>query len=352
MITNKLNIVYLYTELMPYNIVVIKELIRSGAKMYVFYYDKFRKTPYSPSEIDGCDFFSRYDFSDEELFLRIKEINPAIVYTSGWIDKGYVKVSYRIKNELDIPIVCGSDTQWRGGKQWINVITSFFRQKRWFSHIFVSGIWQYEYARKLGFHKDKILFHNLSGDIYKFCQVDIESKKTDYPKNILYAGRFSKEKGLIPLLDAWKQIPDKKGWSLTLIGAGPLESNLKEYENITVKNFMNQDELIKEAQQSGCFILSSIFEQWSLVLHEFAAAGLPILSSDRCGAVPYFVLNGYNGYLFKGGDIASIKQAIIQFIEKPTEVLIDMSYKSRELSHRITPSITAHALLSVLKADN
>ncbi len=346
---NQLNIVYLYTELMPYNIVVIKELVRLGARVYVFYYDRYRKTPYSPPKIEHCDFFSRYDFSDKELFFKIKELNPAIVYTAGWIDKGYARISRRIRKELGIPVVAGCDTQWQGGKQWLNVVTSFFRQRCWFSHVFVSGIWQYEYARKLGFLKDKILIHNYCGDIDKFHQVDIDSKKRDYPKNILYVGRFSEEKGLLQLLEAWNQIPTSKGWTLTLIGNGPLEHDLNTHKNIIIKNFMDQNELVIEAQHSGCFVLPSIFEPWALVLHEFAAAGLPVLASDTCGAVPYFVLNGYNGYLFKGGDVASIKQSLLRIIEKPVDALMDMSYKSRELSNRITPEISARTLLNTIK---
>ena len=115
-----------------------------------------------------------------------------------------------------------------------------------------------------------------------------------------------------------------------------------------IKDFMSQEQLATEMQNSGAFILPSIFEPWALVLHEAAAGGLPILASNCCGAVPYFVLDNYNGRLFTPGNISSIREAIQLLITTSDEDLIRMSYKSRELSRRINPEIVAQTLLSVI----
>ena len=42
----------------------------------------------------------------------------------------------------------------------------------------MSGIWQYEYARKLGFDTNHILMHNLSADVSTFMSVDF--RPSDY----------------------------------------------------------------------------------------------------------------------------------------------------------------------------
>jgi glycosyltransferase involved in cell wall biosynthesis len=279
----------------------------------------------------------------------IEKIGPTLIYTSGWMDKTYMAVCKKIQKYSPIPIIAGSDTKWRGGKQWLNVLASPFLHKKCFSHIQVAGIWQYEYARRLGFSSQHILMHNLSADVAIFHNIDCNIKKNKYPKRLLYIGRFAPEKGLKYLIDAWNSIIDKKSWILTLIGNGPEKEYLIKNKDIEVLNFMIQEELMGYMQNSGCFILPSIKEAWAVVLHEAAAGGLPILASNICGAVPYFTINNYNGFTFAPGNVLEIKIAIEKIINSSEERLIEMSYNSRKLSERITPEIVARTMLSVIQ---
>jgi glycosyltransferase involved in cell wall biosynthesis len=173
--------------------------------------------------------------------------------------------------------------------------------------------------------------HNLSADISLFNKVNIEVKINAYPKKIVYIGRFSTEKGLKYLLQAWEQIENKKGWILTLIGNGPEKETIVQRKDIEVLDFMSQELLVEQLNNAGCFILPSVFEPCALVLHEAAAAGLPILASDTCGAVPYFVLNGFNGVTFRSGNIEQIKIAIKKIVFAKESDLLEMSYNSRIL---------------------
>lgn len=342
-------ILILYTQIMPYNTIVIKELLRLECKICIIKRSHISLIDYKFPELPNVFCYDRELLTtSNSLLKKIRLINPDLIWTVGWIDKLYCKVVGLYRKERDIPVVAGSDTQWRGGKQWLNVLFSPFRHRRWFSHIFVSGIWQYEYARKLGFGSNHILMHNLSADVLAFMSVNINLKQYHYPHKLLFIGRFVDVKGLSYLLDAWKSIPDRKDWILTLVGNGPLRDTLNGFPDVEIKDFMSQEQLAVEMQNSGAFILPSVFEQWSLVLHEAAAGGLPILASNCCGAVPYFVLNNYNGRLFTPGDVSSIREAIQSLIATSDEDLIRMSYKSRELSRRINPEIVAQTLLSVI----
>jgi len=348
--TNRTNIIFLYTELQPYVTIVIKELaIQPNVNVHVFHWDKKRLTPYEPPEIVNVQYYKRSEYNGRTLYQKVEELNPSIVYTSGWMDKTYMSVCKKIRGKYHIPIVAGSDSQWRGRKQWINVFLSPFFHRHCFSHIQVSGVWQYEYARRLGFSKSQILMHNYSADISIFNKVDIESKTNAYPKRMIFIGRFAPEKGLKFLLEAWKQIDDKKGWTLTFIGNGPEKESLAEQEKIEVLDYIPQELLVEQLQNTGCFILPSIFEPWALVLHEAAAAGLPILASDICGAVPYFVLNNYNGFTFRPGNVGQIKSAIEKIISSEENNLLKMSRNSRKLAQKITPEIVAQTFLSVLQ---
>ena len=229
------------------------------------------------------------------------------------------------------------------------MLTAGFRQRCWFSHIFVAGEWQVKYARKLGFCPNRILMHNFSANVALFNQIDINSKEKEYPKRLLYVGRFSPEKGLVGLLKAWQSVLDRKGWLLTLVGNGPERARLIGYPDVEILNFMDQQDLLKVMENSGAFILPSVFEPWALVIHEAACAGLPILASNCCGAVASFVREGENGYLFFPGNIPAIRSTIEKLINQPDADLLRMGRHSRILGGQITPERVADTLLTILE---
>lgn len=342
-------LVFLNLAVMPYNVSVFKELIKMQYDLHVFWYATAPKSPYRAPKIDNLTQYNRFEYAKPtDLIERINTISPEIVVCSGWTDSLYNKVSLYFKKQ-GIPTVVMSDTQWRGGKQWYNVLTSPFRIKRYFSHFFAAGILQFDYARKLGFSAEQILMYSLTGDIDLFNKVDIDNKKENYPRRILYVGRFVEVKALDVLVDAWKRVEDKNGWILELVGDGPLKSQIKQTQDIVIKDFMSQEDLVIEAQNAGCFILPSRFEQWALVIHEFAAAGMPLLCSKHCGAVKHFLINGYNGFLFDPNNIETMVDSIKRILYMSYDELILMSEHSRELSRRVTPEIVATTLLSVIK---
>jgi glycosyltransferase involved in cell wall biosynthesis len=107
-----------------------------------------------------------------------------------------------------------------------------------------------------------------------------------------------------------------------------MKDEISKHNDIIVKDYMSQENLLLEMQNSGAFILPSTFEPWALVLHEAASAGLPIICTDVCGASPHFVINNYNGYKVKP-DTTLLKNAIEKLISKTDEELLDFSYNSR-----------------------
>jgi len=345
-----INVVYLYSRLQPSVITIINELVKmQNINVYVFYWDNSAYSAYKPPEIDNVKYFKKSDYDNSTLYKNVANLNPHILYVSGWMDKTYLSVCKNLRRKCKIPIIAGSDTKWMGGKQWINVIISPWLQRKCFSHIQVAGVWQYEYARRLGFSKNQILMHNLSADVALFNKVDIESKADNYPKRFIYSGSLIPLKGLRFLVEAWKKIKNKNGWELMLIGNGPEKDHLLIEDDIKIIDFSSQDQLCYHLQNSGCFILPSLREQWGVVLHEAASAGLPILASDICGAVPYFVLNNYNGITFRPGSAEQIKMTLEKIINASEDDLLEMAYNSRKLSIKITPEIVARTLLSVLQ---
>lgn len=342
-----MNIIYLYTEIMPYVTVVFEELSKMGHNVYAF--NKYKQTPYIPNQIENVSYYELADFSKYELLEKVKSFNPNIILCCGWNEDKYLYVSRYYKKHTDMPIVCPIDTQYIGRfKQIIGILTAPFYIKKYFTHMWVPGVRQYHFATLLGFKPKNIIMNSLTGRVDLFKSASIEHKRNKYPKSFLFVGRYHHVKGLDILLQAWDKIQDKLGWTITLVGNGPLKDELYGRKDIIVKDFMSQDDLVKLSEISGVFVLPSIYEPWALVLHEFAASGLPILCSDACGAASHLVINGYNGHTFESGNVYDLYNKMSAIIKYDDNRLYSMGTRSRELSLFTNPQLSAVSLLSVV----
>lgn len=331
---------------MPYNIPVLKEIASLGLDILCIHNDLNKLTPYVPEPIKGIVYYKKSQITKSELFRISYQFNADLVYISDRTIWEYNKIGVYYKRK-HIPVVSGNDTQWKSGKQWVNVLTSFFRHKRYFSHMQVAGIRQFEYAKKLGFANRQIIWPMYSADINVFEQLPLTLKRFADSTDYLFVGRFNKVKGINYLVDAWKSL-DMGIAKLHLVGNGPLLVNIQLPDSIVLHSFSNQNYLIELAMKCKAFILPSIEEPWGVVIHEFSAAGMPLITTDVCGASAHFLINNANGYLVKPGCSKSLADRIMKIQNTSSEKLLQMGTISRKLSRSINPQHVAQALLSVV----
>lgn len=343
-----MKLVFLVIDYVPHQILSIKNLIENtNAEVLAFHVGRFYEN--TPNDLTNFSTTLYKSYSKQQLLQKIKDYAPDAIITAGWMIPEYNWVCKQIKKSLNIPVVAMSDTPWYGTwKQKINALISPFHVKKAFTHLWVAGIKQYDYARKLGFSNEQIIFNSLCGDTETFNKVQLEPKKDNYPKNFIYIGRFEKIKGLQNLIEAWSGIKDKKGWTFTLIGAGTMKEELQKSGNFIVKDYMTQDKLVNELQNAGCFVLPSLHEPWALVIQEAAIAGLPIICTETCGAAPHFVINNYNGFKIKNNDVNDLQQKLTQIINMTDNQLSLMSGNSRKISHSICPEFQLANLLQLI----
>lgn len=348
-----MKILYLYAELMGYQIPILEEYVKDDTnEVHVIHWDKKKLTPYIPKPINKVSYYNRSTFNKLSLKQFIKKLNPDIVFISGWMDLGYL-VAVRPLIKKGIPIVTGFDDIWfKTIKQRLASIFFPIIKRFFYTHAWVTGPLQFEFAKKLGFNNNEIIYNLYCADneLFKSAfNVSIDEKKVIYPHQFLFVGRFEHVKGVDLLLKAWENIQQyKKDWRLCLIGNGSLYEQMNKRPNIKIIDFLQPEKLVEEIKNSGCFILPSRFEPWALVLQEFALAGLPILCTEVCGATSTFVIPKYNGYTFGANDIEKIEDAMLKIINLSDEELIKMSYKSHFIGQRITPEISAASFMSIL----
>jgi glycosyltransferase involved in cell wall biosynthesis len=352
-----MKVLYLYTEIMGYNIPIFDELVkRYGATVDVVHWDQNKNTPYVPStNLEGIQFHRRSGFTPQSLCDFVAALRPDLVYTSGWQDKGYRPALQKLKS-LGVPVVMGLDSQWTGSlRQQVGarVLKHFFKE-RYFSYAWVPGPLQYECAARLGFAQTEIISHLLTADtqIFSSAASALEQEKTtSYPKQFLYVGRLTESKGIDTLIAAFNHYKRRYAgtWGLTCIGNGPLEISLKEQVGITVEPFAEQASLALHARRVGAFVLPSRYEPWGVVVHEFASTGLPLLLSNKVGALQQFLIDGLNGYSFEAGSAEGLAQKLHQLATRSDAKLLAMGRASRQLSGALSPEISAASFVSVLE---
>jgi glycosyltransferase involved in cell wall biosynthesis len=349
-----MRILYLYAELMGYQIPVFDVYVRHyGCEVHVVHWDQRKLTPYKPPTVSGVVYYPRSAYSRRQLVELAATIDPNLVYVSGWMDRGYLSVC-RFLRRRGIPVASGFDDQWMGTlRQRAAAFTPGAVRRMHFSHAWVFGPYQFEFAARLGFRKQETLFNCCSADVRLFNDAHLKAqpgKRLKYPHRLLCVARFDRVKGIDLLVSAWRNIRrDRKDWELSFVGNGPLGDSLAKEPDVCVKPFAHPDQLVDEVAASGCLVLPSRIEPWGLVLHEFAAAGLPIVCSDACGAAPLFVVPGDNGYVFQSEDVGSLERSLLKVINSSDEILRRMSARSHEYGQRITPELTAASFMSILE---
>ncbi|WP_394229065.1 glycosyltransferase family 4 protein [Shewanella colwelliana] len=345
----KKNVLFLYSEIGPYNLPVFMELVnRFDCNVHVVRWDKNCLKPYTPKPTVGVTYYNRSEYDEVSLDKLLKAISPVIIYVSGWMDKLYLKCSLKIK-KTGVPVVSGFDDIWLGSfRQKLGKYYFKFFLHKYFSHAWVAGECQFEFARQLGFPKEKIIFDLLSADVKVFDK----SNYVGFGGDFLYVGNFKTVKGTHVLIEAFIHYKNSLNGQcgLTCIGNGELKDDLLLVDGITVVDYMEQIELIEMVSQSIAFILPSTHDQWGVVVHEFASAGMPLILSSGVGSSTKFLIDGLNGFSFENGSFEELAMKMKMFESLDVCKRIMMSEHSKLLSKRVSPTTSAANFISIVRA--
>jgi glycosyltransferase involved in cell wall biosynthesis len=341
-----MTILFLYTELAGYFVAGICELCKQGHNIHIVRWPVNKEAPFAFNFPPDVSVYERNDYNAKELLVLTKEINPDIIISSGWIDKAYLNVCKHYNGK--IPTVLSMDNHWFGSlKQKLMCLLSPWLLHRTFSHAWVPGSPQKQYALKLGFKPEMIQTGFYSADVPLFApEAVFRTESQAYPKRFIYVGRYIHAKGLDILFKAWTELFEEKPheWELWCIGAGELFEQRTIHQSIKHLGFQQPEQLKETLRNAGVFVLPSRFEPWGVVVHEMAAAGFPMILSDAVGAATQFLKDGVNGFLFRNEDVRNLKECLKQIIDLPDHQLRSMAKESSILGLSHTPQGWANRL--------
>lgn len=347
-------ILFLSAEAMGYTEALLRVLVRQHAARVtlVCWGEDGKRTPHQIELRDGVETIPRGSLTARCLKRVIDSRRPSLIYVAGWMDMGYLEAA-RYARSRGVKVVAGMDTQWTGStKQRASALLLQGFWRKHFDYFWVPGNRQEEYAIRLGF-RDRILPDLLSADIALFgasWERARESKVTQYPRILLFVGRLVREKGVDLLSRAFLAAKIRTGseWRLLIAGTGCLLEAIPKSPDIRCVGFRPPAKLAALMDECGAFCMPSRLEPWGIAIHEAAAAGLPLVLTDACGAADRFLASPENGYLVQAGRLAELTEALAQLMGLPDDALMAMGARSHSLARGIDPEGSASSLLSVL----
>lgn len=152
---------------------------------------------------------------------------------------------------------------------------------------------------------------------------DEKAKKSYNILKILYVGNLSIHKGVHILISAFKEL-EFGNIRLHVIGKGKDEEEFKKMagsdQRIIFHGFVPDKELINWYRKANITIVPSIwYENSPMVIYESFRFGTPVIAS-KIGGIPELVEDGYNGFLFKAGNVNELKEILQYLIENPSEL--------------------------------
>lgn len=148
-------------------------------------------------------------------------------------------------------------------------------------------------------------------------------KKYDLPidsRIVLTVGQFISRKNIETLIKAWKNVNDEQG-ILLIVGGGPLGQQYEELadklslSNIMIRGFYPSEEIREIYHACDLFVLPTKEDIWGLVINEAMASGLPVVTTNCCGAGIELIENGQNGFIVSPQDIDGFTRAMQMFLE-------------------------------------
>lgn len=296
------------------------------------------------------------------LYKKISKISPDIIIAEGFFKYTPWALLYSILHRKPLYIYYERTLHTERSVPW------WRKGYRKFVSLFVKGfLVNGEETKKLliswGIKDNRIFTGGMSADsdglkkdISFLSSTQISNLKKQIAGDIpttgliyVYTGQLIKRKGVKELLGGWahhiKKYPDDR---LILVGAGDQECELKKiastFSSVIFAGEVDYSEIHKYYAISDVFVIPTLEDNWSLVVPEAMACGLPIACSIYNGCHTDLVHKDINGISFNPLDAINVSEALDYFHNRDLE---EMGRQSVKIESEFNPF---HAAQNILNA--
>ncbi|HZT90907.1 MAG TPA: glycosyltransferase family 4 protein [Gaiellaceae bacterium] len=219
----------------------------------------------------------------------------------------------------------------------------------------VTGTLAREHQLAYGARPDRIVIWPNTVDVAGLARrVDELRGERGQEVTVLHVGRLIREKAPDELLAAFARACERAATPLrlVLVGDGPLEPALRERARglpVEFRGLLEGDALVQAYADADIFALFSRRETWGIVVNEAAAAGLPLVLTDRVGAAADLLVPGENGELVRSGEVDAQARALAELADDPA-LRGRYGARSRELVSPFTYEASVEELARLIRA--
>jgi glycosyltransferase involved in cell wall biosynthesis len=134
---------------------------------------------------------------------------------------------------------------------------------------------------------------------------------TGMPPTFLWAGTFSIRKGAHYLLEAWRRGGFGRHAKLKVFGGITLPPRLMQSlpEGVEIGGSIPRAMLMEQYRQADALIFPTLCDGFGMVVTEAWSRGLPVITTERAGAVDLLKPN-QNGLVIRAGDEEAIREVL------------------------------------------
>lgn len=299
------------------------------------------------------------------LYKALKKSKPEVILSDGFFQWTLSCVLYKMFHKQVKHVMCYEG--WSHTERNVAKLNTIYRKfaKSFIDRICCNGVLSRDYVKSLGFPEDRINLGNMAADTRFFADESScisEEKKTEFRQNnhlndtvYVFSGRLVQLKGIAELLEAWKEfsVGKEKQVSLLLVGDGPQRASLElfcannQLDNVVFVGKVLYANLPLYYASSSVFIIPTLQDNWSLVVPEAMACGLPILCSVYNGCWPELVRKE-NGWTFDSLNNQSMIDVLNESF-KNAHFFKEMGNNSKRLVKNYSPKIIASTIFGACK---
>lgn len=272
-----------------------------------------------------------------------KVISPNYsLYTDGGVDEctkpdAYFQAFFHksIKNSYTQSFLASLE-------QWLHVkVTRWYRS----SDVYVApSVFMRDTIIEYGIPKEEVT------QVYNFIHMSEYEPDYSHDGAYMFVGRFVREKGVMEMLSAFKQMPDVR---LDIIGGGPLQEEMQAYidehkmSQVRILGAIYPPQMYGKLARAKALIMPSVwYENNPIIMLQAMALGKPIVGA-RIGGIPELIVEGKTGITYDPFDTQDFIRAV-RACEGMD--LAHMGMQARELVEKIaSPEVHYEQLMEVFE---
>ena len=299
------------------------------------------------------------------IWRAIRQTKPDVLIGDGFFQWTSFALAYRALRRVGL-VVCYERTfHTERAAQWIR--TAYRRWvMRYVDALACNGVLSKDYSMFLGAPEKRITLGQMAADTHVLSArtAAVTATKREETRRswgapevaLVTVGRLNARKGVNELLTGWALLETRRqgNWHLIIVGDGEDSDALRRkaaelgLNGVTFLGHVDYDDIAPIYAAADALVMPTLEDNWSLVVPEAMACGLPVLCSVYNGCHPELIEPDGNGWVFDPTSAEETYTALSNCIAHKDH-LAEMGGRSRAIVSAFTPEHAAAAILEACR---